>query len=202
MPRTEWANQEIREQRQAQIRSVAARLFAHNGYLGTRIEDIAHAVSMSKGLLYHYFGSKAELYTTLVDRASRDTVQLFEDAMNHPGTAAERLRWLVTQTLEGLTEQPDMFMVVMQAFVSDAVPIKAREQAIRFARQAQDLMGAFIRAGQQADEVIAGDPDQLALLLGSCIQGLAVSHAIAGAVPPITEALIGLFTGRHGASET
>lgn len=202
MPRTEWANREIREQRQAQIRSVAARLFAHNGYVGTRIEDIAHAVSMSKGLLYHYFGSKAELYTALVDRASRGTVQLFDAAINRPGTAAERLHWLVTQTLEGLTEQPDLFMVVMQAFVSEAVPIKAREQAIRFARQAQDLMGAFIREGQQAGEVIAGDPEQLALLLGSCIQGLAVSHAIAGAVPPIADALIGLFTGEHGASVT
>ncbi|PSR23671.1 MAG: hypothetical protein C7B45_02605 [Sulfobacillus acidophilus] len=46
-----WANQEIRAQREDQIRRVAARLFAHNGYVGTRIEDIAQAVSMSKGLL-------------------------------------------------------------------------------------------------------------------------------------------------------
>ncbi|MCY0878109.1 MAG: TetR/AcrR family transcriptional regulator [Firmicutes bacterium] len=202
MPRTEWANQAIREQRQAQIRSVAARLFAHNGYVGTRIEDIAQAVSMSKGLLYHYFGSKAELYTTLVDRASRGTVQLFEDAMNRPGTAAERLRWLVTQIVEGLAEQPDMFMVVMQALVSDAVPSEAHDQAIRFAHRVQDLIRAFIREGQQTDEIIAGNREQLALLLGFCIQGLAVAHAIGGAVPPITEALIGLFTGRHGSSAT
>ena len=62
MPRTEAANREIRAQRQAQIQSAAARLFAHNGFVGTRIEDIADAVSMSKGLLYHYFGSKTELY--------------------------------------------------------------------------------------------------------------------------------------------
>lgn len=194
MPRTESANQEIREQRQAQIRSVAARLFAHNGYVGTRIEDIAQAVSMSKGLLYHYYGSKAALYTMLVDRASHGTVQLFENATHREGTAADRLRWLVTQTVAGLTKQPDMFMVVMQAFVSDAVPREAREQAIRFARQAQDLMEALIREGQQAGEVRAGDSAQMALLLGSCIQGLAVGHAMEGAVPPITEALIALFT--------
>jgi AcrR family transcriptional regulator len=202
MPRTASANQEIREQRQGQIRRVAARLFAHNGYVGTRIEDIAQAVSMSKGLLYHYFGSKAELYTTLVDRASRGTLLLFQDALTRPETAAERLRWLVTQTLEGLAEQPDMFMVVMQAFVSDAVPSQAREQAVGFARQTQDLITEFIREGQQTGEVIAGDPEQLAVLLGSCIQGLAVSHAIAGAVPPITERLIALFTGQSGASVT
>ena len=197
MPRTESANQEIREQRQAQIRATAAHLFAHNGYVGTRIEDIAQAVLMSKGLLYHYFGSKAALYTTLVDRASRGTVQLFRDALNRPGTTAERLQWLVTRTVEGLTEQPDMFMVVMQAFVSDAVPIEAREQAVRFARQTHDLIEALIREGQQADEMIAGDPEQLALLLGSCIQGLAVSQAMAGTVPPITDTLIRLFTRRH-----
>ncbi len=202
MPRTPSANQTIREQRQSEIRASAAHLFAHNGYVGTRIEDIADTVSMSKGLLYHYFGSKAELYATLVDRASRGTVQLFEEAMNRPGTATERLRWLVTQTLEGLTEQPDMFMVVLQALVSDAVPIKARKQAIGFAHHTQELMRDFIRAGQQAGEVIVGEPEQLALLLGSCIQGLAISHAMAGTVPPVTEALISLFTGRHSASVT
>ncbi|NMP24707.1 TetR/AcrR family transcriptional regulator [Sulfobacillus harzensis] len=195
MPRTESANQAIRERRQAQIRSVAARLFAHQGYVGTRIDEIAHAVAMSKGLLYHYFGSKEELYTTLVDRASRGTVQLFEDAMRRPGTAADRLRWLVQQIQAGLAEQPDMFMVVMQALVSDAVPVQARDQAIRFTREAQALMGVFIREGQQAGDVIAGDSDKLALLLGSCIQGLAVSQAINGGVPAITDTLITLFTG-------
>ncbi len=175
MPRTELANRAIREQRQAQIRPEAARLFTHQGYDGTRIDEIAHAVSMSKGLLYHYFGSKEALYTTRVDRASRGTVQLFEDAVRRPGTAADRLRWLVQQIQAGLTKQPDMFMVVMQALVSDVVPGPAREQAIRFTREAQTWMGAFIREGQQAGDVVAGDSDKLALLLGSCIQGLAVS---------------------------
>jgi AcrR family transcriptional regulator len=196
MPRTESANQEIREQREVQIRTTAAHLFAHNGYVGTRIEDIAQAVSMSKGLLYHYFGRKATLYTTLVDRASRGTVQLFQESLTGPGTTAERLQRLVRQIVEGLTEQPDMFMVVMQAFMSDAVPIEAHEKATRFARQTQDLMSAFIQEGQEVNEVIAGNPEQLALLLGSCIQGLAVSQAMEGRVPPITNTLIHLFTRR------
>lgn len=198
MPRTDSANQEIREQRQAQIRSAAARLFAHYGYVGTRIEDIAQAVSMSKGLLYHYFGSKSELYAVLVDRASRGTIMLFEEALNRPGSAADRLRWLITQSLEGLIEQPDMFMVVMQAFVSDAVPTQAREQATGFARKSQTMLIEFIRSGQMENEVVEGDPEQLAMVLGSCIQGMAVSHAITGSVPAISEAVIGLFTSPSG----
>lgn len=198
MPRTEAANREIRAQRQAQIQSAAARLFAHNGFVGTRIEDIADAVSMSKGLLYHYFGSKTELYIGLVEYASSGTVQLFEEAMHRHSTATERLRWLVMQIMDGLTEQPDMFMVILQARVSDFVPIKARERAVRLARQVQDLLEALIREGQEVGEVVSGDPKQLAWLLGSCIQGIGVGHAMAGAVPPITDELIRLFTEKRG----
>lgn len=64
----------------------------------------------------------------------------------------------------GLTEHPDMFMVVMPAYVSDAVSSNARDQALRFARQAHDFIEALIREGRQAQEVIAGDLAQLAWL--------------------------------------
>jgi hypothetical protein len=56
-------------------------------------------------------------------------------------------------------------------------------------------MAALIRERQQPADVFAGDPEQLAVLLRSCIQGLAVSQAITGAVPPITDTLIDLITG-------
>jgi AcrR family transcriptional regulator len=200
MPRTERANQAIREEREAAIRAAAARVFAHNGYVGTRVEDIAQAVAMSKGLLYHYFGSKEDLYTTLVKRAAGGTVALFQEALRRPGGSPARLRWLVSQVLVGLAEQPDMFMVVLQAFASEAVPPAAREEARRFALRSQELLGDLVRQGQEAGELVPGDPAQFAVLLGSCIQGLAVGHAITGTVPPLADALVALFTGRQEAA--
>jgi hypothetical protein len=50
-----------------------------------------------------------------MDRASHGTVQLFEEATMRPGTATTRVRWLVTQIIEGLAEQPGTLMVVLQA---------------------------------------------------------------------------------------
>ncbi|MCL6627892.1 MAG: TetR/AcrR family transcriptional regulator, partial [Alicyclobacillus shizuokensis] len=58
MPRTEKVNQQIRDERKEQILAAAAEVFARNGYVGTRIDDIASAAGISKGLIYHYFGGK------------------------------------------------------------------------------------------------------------------------------------------------
>ncbi len=52
---------EIETQRREQILSVALSLFFKNGYKNTKISDIAEAANISKGLVYRYFESKAEI---------------------------------------------------------------------------------------------------------------------------------------------
>ena len=52
---------ELSEQRRQEIIVAALRLFAKRGYRATTMGDIARAMGCSKGLLYHYFASKAEL---------------------------------------------------------------------------------------------------------------------------------------------
>ncbi|MBN2707264.1 MAG: TetR family transcriptional regulator [Deltaproteobacteria bacterium] len=45
----------------------AAALFAEKGYHGTSISDLARAMELQKGSLYHYFKSKEELLFQLLD---------------------------------------------------------------------------------------------------------------------------------------
>jgi len=194
VPRTEQANQQIRDERKAQILAAAAQVFAVNGYMGTRIEDIAGEAQMSKGLLYHYFGSKDRLFNTLIESASRGTVHVYQEAFDRPGPATVRLEWLVSQVLEGLRDHPHMFMVVMQALVSNVVPDEARKSAKWLLEETQRLTREFIREGQAAGEIVAGPPAYLAILLGSCLQGLAVANVLEEPVPSISEVLVMLFT--------
>ncbi len=196
MPRTGNVNREIRDERRDQILAAAAKVFARNGYVGTRIDDIAAAAAISKGLSYHYFGSKEAIFNTLVGGAARGTVHLYREALEVPGGAAARLRWLMEQIVDGLTEQPDMFMVVMQASVSDAAPQEARQQVSAMVLETRSIMIRFIAAGQKDGEIVQGDPEHLAFVLGSCIEGLAVSRAMSTPTPtvPMTDLLIRLFT--------
>ena len=193
MPRSQEANQEIRAIRESQIREAAATQFAHKGYVGTRIEDITEATGISKGLIYHYFGSKEALFTVLIERAAKGTLGLYEAAGARSGTAVERLRWLIENIIEGLAEQPDMFMVVMHALVSEAVPDEAHACARTLAQGAMQVLTHIIFEGQEVGDIKDGPAEQLALLVNSCIQGLAVGRIMEAPVSSVADVLISLI---------
>ena len=69
MPRTEEANQRIREERRGQILDAAVRVFARKGLTGACIADIAAAGEMSQGLIFRYFASKEEVFAAVVEAA-------------------------------------------------------------------------------------------------------------------------------------
>lgn len=64
---SETKRKEIESMRREQILSVALSLFYKNGYKNTKISDIAEAAGISKGLVYRYFESKAEILFSYLD---------------------------------------------------------------------------------------------------------------------------------------
>jgi len=51
--------------------SAAKKIFAQKGLAGARMEDIARQAGVTKQLVYHYYGSKESLFTTVLDDSSR-----------------------------------------------------------------------------------------------------------------------------------
>jgi AcrR family transcriptional regulator len=71
---------------------VATRLFARNGFEGTSVQDIVDAAGVTKGAMYHYYGSKDDLlYEVYHQLLTMQTTRLNEIAKG-PGTPDERLR--------------------------------------------------------------------------------------------------------------
>jgi AcrR family transcriptional regulator len=71
---------------------VATRLFARHGFEGTSVQDIVDAAGVTKGAMYHYYGSKDDLlYEVYHQLLTMQTAHLDEIASG-PGTAEERLR--------------------------------------------------------------------------------------------------------------
>ena len=57
-----------RENRKNQILNAAFEVFVKKGYSKTTMDDIVLASKLSKGALYHYYGSKKELFLSLIDQ--------------------------------------------------------------------------------------------------------------------------------------
>ncbi|WP_376794811.1 TetR/AcrR family transcriptional regulator [Thermogemmatispora sp.] len=173
MPRSEEANRQIRDERRRQILHAAAVVFARKGLALTRISDIAEASGISQGLIYRYFSSKEELFKALVetalDRSQTGLQQLREQA----GTPWEKLSRLTAYMWEGMRRQPAYVHVVLHALIGETVPEEIRGLVQYHVRESQAFFRELIVEGQRAGQVVAGDPDELTLLYGSLMLGLA-----------------------------
>ncbi len=186
MPRTEEAYQQIRAARKEQILQAAASVFARKGLADTTVTDIAAAASVSHGLLYRHFASKEEVFAALVEQALTEAAHLAQSALAQPGTPWERLHWITTQMFPGqqLGRRPDYSLVVLHALTNEDVPQHVREQAAQQGGIIYDAIRQLIIDGQAAGQVVSGDPDQLATLYMSCIQGLVLRATFLGREKP------------------
>ena len=172
MPRTEEANQRIREERRGQILDVAARVFARKGLAGARIADIAAAGEMSQGLIFRYFASKEEVFAAVIEKALQSATGLAQAALQQPCSPLEKLRWLLQIYLPGMWHRPDYVLVILNALNSESTPQEIREVVLEQGKLTLQLYRQLIVEGQEAGEVVQGDPDMLTLAFAACIQGL------------------------------
>ncbi len=62
---------DLKKEKQDRMINAALKIFAANGYRHASTDDIVTEAGISKGLLFHYFGSKIGLYTFLYDYSVR-----------------------------------------------------------------------------------------------------------------------------------
>jgi AcrR family transcriptional regulator len=59
-----------REERRASIMAAAARAFAHEGFAGTSMDDVAAEAGVTKLIVYRHFESKDDLYRAVLESIS------------------------------------------------------------------------------------------------------------------------------------
>jgi len=159
-PMNENQLHQIRDERKEQIMGAALKVFARRGLAGTKMSMIAHEAGISHGLLYHYFKSKEELFVSLVEEAMEGAEAAMKGISEYPGTAIDKIKALTKEILD--ESGTPYFMLIHQARTSEGVPEKAKELIDRLTMEwfVEQLLPVFV-AGQQAGEIIPGDPREL-----------------------------------------
>jgi AcrR family transcriptional regulator len=97
--------------------TVAMSKFAKNGYKKTTTDEIISEAEISKGLLFHYFGTKKDLYIFLFKYANTTIMQDFYTQINmKERDILERLRNIFLLKLELTNKYPAIFDFVASAF--------------------------------------------------------------------------------------
>lgn len=74
-----WTKERRVEHTRNLLLDAAEKLFAHKGFDGSALEDIADAAGYTRGAIYAHFGSKAELFLAVTERQRQQFLGGFAD---------------------------------------------------------------------------------------------------------------------------
>ncbi|MBO0791646.1 MAG: TetR/AcrR family transcriptional regulator [Ktedonobacteraceae bacterium] len=168
MPRTEEANQRIREEQRAKILEAAWKVFARKGMAATMAE-VATAADVSYGLAYRYFASKEALFRALVEQIMQDGPARLQRFLEMPGTPGERLTRLISGLVERRSEHPELFQLLNQVLNDETTPDDLGGLIRRQIQTFLDVLKQLIVEGQATGEIANDDPDQLVTAIIACL---------------------------------
>jgi AcrR family transcriptional regulator len=102
------------EKREAQILRVARRIFAKYGYRRTPIEKVAAALTVGKGTVYRYFGSKKKLFIAVANQAMQEMGQATARPARAEAGLLKKIAAAIRGQLEFVDDNPDVVEILLQ----------------------------------------------------------------------------------------
>lgn len=118
------------DQRRAQLLSLAKRAFSDRSYDEVSIDDLARDAGISKGLLYHYFPTKRDLYVAGLGEIANELV---DAVVRVPDDLApiERVRTSVDAYLDHITRHSRAFVALMRGGIGSDPEVAAVVEGVR-----------------------------------------------------------------------
>ncbi len=178
--------------------------FAATGYEGTRVSDVAAKVGVTEPVVFQNFGTKAGLFSAVLERAAAETAGHLALLAARAPTALEAVRHLLDHAHQDRLHEPGGIGTIFLEAAGHREPA-IRKAAHRAHRQTLEALAGLVRRGQQ-DGSIRSDLDAAALsgLLLSQIHSRQIRRALVDTSPAVErdvlEALLGVLRPRRSAA--
>ncbi|MGH3310282.1 MAG: TetR/AcrR family transcriptional regulator [Streptomyces sp.] len=141
------------------LMAAATRLFADRGYDRTSVQEIVEAAGVTKGALYHYFGSKDDLLHEIYGRLLRLQQERLDAYAEAQGPVEERLRRaaadVVVTTIDNLDDAMIFFRSMHQLSPDKQKQVRAER------RRYHERFRALVEEGQRSGVFNASTPPDL-----------------------------------------
>jgi AcrR family transcriptional regulator len=135
-------------ERRAEIIRAAGEVFKRLGFRGTKIGDIAEAVSMDRATIYYYVGSKEELFHQAVGDAVEHNCLRAEAILTGPGTPTDKLRTLVTDLMVSYADSyPYLYLYIQEDLGPSANRSQWGRTMSRFNKRYENAVVAIVEDG-------------------------------------------------------
>jgi AcrR family transcriptional regulator len=183
-------NPAVRAVRRDAILDAAERLMRTCGYEEMSVQDIQDELGVSRGAIYHYFGSKDEILEAVLERMTDAVMAVVEPFADNPNlTPLAKLQQVFAIAGQWKAERKELMVALVQAWYSDH-NLLVRERLGHVARaRLTPLIADIVREGKAEGAFRVGSPDHAAAILAAMLlnSGEALSRLIfarlAGTVP-------------------
>lgn len=159
------------DERRRQLLEVGGRIFARRRYDEVSMSAIAAAAGISKGLLYHYFTNKQELYRATLEDAAQELAVAIEPDTSLP--PAERVRASVDSYLDWIEAHEVGYVRLIENMGSVA---EVRDLANRVREDTAVVIATQAGQGDPPRSLVTAALGWLWFMDGVCLDWLARRH--------------------------
>lgn len=133
-----------------QILTEAVRIFKQKGYHATSVQDIADAVGLQKGSLYHYISGKEELLSKIFERKTGALTLRLKEILSSQVSPSDKLRLAIKAHVVALCNELDTYSVYLAEHrtLAGHVQTKIRAEAQRHARILEQIIQEGVTQGE------------------------------------------------------
>ena len=161
---------DLKKEKQDRMINAALKLFAENGYRRASTDDMVKEAGISKGLLFHYFGSKLGLYEFVYDYSVKFLTMELSSVLHQEETDFFVLRGQIEQAKVAVMKNfPYMQMFLYRASKEDETEaLTAITEKRQQLRELYDSMYSHV----EALSVAGGSPDRIRRMTDYTLNGL------------------------------
>ena len=149
-------------ERRALILREAGRLFARDGYAGTRLDDVAAAAHVTKPMVSRHFESKKALYLALLDKHEADLPTFLEERVE--------IDSILDHWLDYVRENSHAWVMLFRDSSGDE---ELRQRRRQLSLRAREVLAGFL-AERAGSRIPAEQVQPTAEVLTSGLAGLAL----------------------------
>ena len=144
------------ERRRRELLESAITEFATRGYGGARIDSIVGRTNSNKAVLYHYCGSKEQLYIAVLEEVYAG-IRLCEETVEFSSLSpSEALAKLVQFTFRYYVEHPDFVRILNIENQNGARYLNSSRHAAKLNRPIIDIVESILKRGVASGEFRSG----------------------------------------------
>ena len=178
------------------ILETARTVFMEKGYKNVTMKDIVEACNISRGGLYLYFGSTAEIFMEVLKMETEEADDVFSDSITEDATISDILTlFLKEQKKELLRKRNNLTVATYEFYFGENIPKRNNILKQQF-DAAVKILEKLIEAGVSNGEFICDDCLGTARNIMFVIEGLKIAaHTIGVTADMVDEELILILKG-------